>query len=629
MTVVRTEARRLGSPWLACAALAALLSACSGGNKLPPPGTPVLTLSSTNTQFTSYVVTIDAISLAGPNGVYASLLYQPLTFDLTRQTDITELVEAPAVPADTYTSATITIDYSAAVLTINENGTSHQLSPVLLVNGQQVASASFVVTFDPNHPLVVTNQQSTRLNIKFDLDAMNTIDTASQQVHIEPFAVLNPASPQLDQTPMRVRGLFVYTGTNSFVMNIRPFYNLTAVPLGGITVTVDDQTYYNINGVTYQGAAGLAQLGSLPLNTTMAAYGVLSSLSSITPTFKATTVLMGTSLEDPLQDHLRGVVSKRTGNDLILSGSQQLVAAAGNALNFPGAVTYAPSATVKLSSNTIVSKDGTLGTFGLNDISVGQQVDVGGTSTYDSSGNLTFDATSAQLRLLNSRAWGVLNSATPNSASLDLITFGLWPATAFNFTGTAQGGGAVDPAAYPVNTGTSDLSGTAAGTLLALDGYVVPFGTAPPAFNATAITPGASTEQVLVVDWSTLSGATKPFTTISPTELIVDLSNPALAEFHDIYTGPEVLNLQTLPASPVITTVGANQSSLELSVGNLALTTGISVFSNSSSAPSAFSTALTTTFNGTNKAGRLVAVGHYNSASNTFVATRIDVGLQY
>src|SRR5262249_1310927 len=125
------------------------------------------------------------------------------------------------------------------------------------------------------------------------------------------------------------------------------------------------------------------------------------------------------------------------------------------------------------------------------------------------------------------------------------------------------------------------------------------------------------------------AGATKPFTTISPTQLIVDLSNPALAEFHDIYTGPQVLNLQALPASPVITTVGANQNSLELSVGSLALTTGISVFSNPSSAPSDFSAALTTAINGTNKAGHLVAVGHYNSASNTFVATRIDVGLQY
>jgi hypothetical protein len=628
MTVVPTEGKHLGCRWLACTALALLLGACGGGTKTPPAGTPVVTLSSTNTQFTSYVVTISGITLSGANNVFASLLYQPMVVDLARQTDISEVVEASAVPAETYTSATITLDYTTAAINVNENGVSHALAPVLLVGGAQVASASFVVTFDPSHPLVITHQQSDHVNLKLDLDVMNSIDTTKQQVSIQPYALLNPANPPLDQTPMRVRGLFVYVQGNSFTMNIRPFYNLTAAPLGGITVTVDDETYYNINGVTYQGAAGLAQINTMPLNTTMAAYGTLSSLSGVTPAFKATTVLVGSSLEDPLQDHLRGAVSKRTGNDLVLTGSQLVVGAAGNSLNFPGTVGYVGLATVKLGASTIVSKDGSFGSFGLNDISIGQQVDVAGTSTYDSKGNLTLDASTTQLRLLNSRAWGVLNSATPNSLSMDLISFGLWPATSFTFDGTAPGGGHVEVATYPVNTGTSDQSGTAAGTLLAVDGYVAPFGTAPPAFNATTITPGASTEQVLLVDWNNASGSTKPFTTISPTQLIVDLSNAALGGAHGIYTGPEVLDIASLPASPVITTVGANQNSLELSVGSVGLTSGVSVYSNSSNAASAYSSALTKTFSGTAKASRLVAVGHYNSASNTFVASRIDMGLQ-
>ena len=52
--------------------------------------------------------------------------------------------------------------------------------------------------------------------------------------------------------------------------------------------------------------------------------------------------------------------------------------------------------------------------------------------------------------------------------------------------------------------------------------------------------------------------------------------------------------------------------------------TGVTVYNSAS----AFASALTTTFNGTNKIFRLVAVGQYNSASNTFVASRIDVSLQ-
>jgi hypothetical protein len=628
MTVVRTVGRRLACLSLAGTACVLLLSACSGGAKTPPAGTPVLTLSSTNTQFASYVVTVDAITLSGAHGVYATLLYQPMVIDLARQTDISELVGASAVPSETYTTATITIDYSTAVINVLENGVSKPLTPVLLVNGTQVATASFIVAFDPQHPLVVTHPQSNRIDLKFDLDAMNTVDLSTQQVTIEPFAVMNPPSPPLDQTAMRARGLFVYTQSDSFVMNVRPFYNLTSAPLGGITVAVDAQTYYNIDGITYQGAAGLAQINSLPLNTNISAYGTLTDLSTITPTFKATTVLVGSSFEDPLQDHLRGLVSKRTGNGLVLTGSQLLVAAAGNALNLPGAVGYVGSATVNVGSGTIVSKDGVFGTFDINDISIGQFVDVGGSSTYDSNSNLTLDATTTQLRLLNTRAWGGFKSATPNSMDMELIGFQSWPASVFNFAGTAAGGGSVDIANYPVNTGTSDQSGGVLGTLLAVDGYVAPFGSAPPAFNATAVTPGPSTEQLLVVNWIN-GGATRPFTTNSATQLVVDLANANLGPVHGIYTGPRVLDLKTLPASPVITTVGANQSALELAVGSLALTTGISVYSNSSNAASAFSSALGTTFNGTNKAGRLVAVGHYDSLSNTFVATRIDVALQY
>jgi hypothetical protein len=61
-----------------------------------------------------------------------------------------------------------------------------------------------------------------------------------------------------------------------------------------------------------------------------------------------------------------------------------------------------------------------------------------------------------------------------------------------------------------------------------------------------------------------------------------------------------------------------------LGVGSEALTAGVSVYNNAS----AFAAALTATFKGTNQIYRLVAIGKYNSASNTFVASRINVALQ-
>jgi hypothetical protein len=225
--------------------------------------------------------------------------------------------------------------------------------------------------------------------------------------------------------------------------------------------------------------------------------------------------------------------------------------------------------------------------------------------------------------LANTRAWGVLSSATPNNLTMDLLTLANYTPSGFDFSGTATGGGAVSPATYPVNTGTIDESGTAAGTLLAVDGFVTPFGSAPPAFDATTITPGSATEQALVVEWVN-GGASAPFIPpISAKGIVVDLANPDLGLVHSITTGPQTLDLKSLPASPLITTTGAT-GSLLLGVGSLSLTTGVSVYNSAS----AFATALSATFNGTNKIFRLVAVGQYNSASNTFVASHIDVSLQ-
>jgi hypothetical protein len=256
-------------------------------------------------------------------------------------------------------------------------------------------------------------------------------------------------------------------------------------------------------------------------------------------------------------------------------------------------------------------------------ISVGQQLDVSGQATVDTAGNISLDATAGQVRLASTRLWGMLNSATAGSAVLDVMSLGNFAPAGFNFAGT--GATAADPSAYAVNTGSLDESATAASTLLQVDGMVNPFGSAPPDFTATAITAGTATEQRLVVEWIN-GGATAPFTSDSSAGLVVDLNNAALGTIHEIRTGPKALDLKdptSFPASPLITTVGADQSNLRLAIGSATLSTGVSVFNSISG----FASALSSTFNGTNKIYRLVAVGQYNSGTNTFVASRISVAL--
>jgi hypothetical protein len=243
------------------------------------------------------------------------------------------------------------------------------------------------------------------------------------------------------------------------------------------------------------------------------------------------------------------------------------------------------------------------------------------------------DATAGFVRLQPTRLWATLNSAVPGSASLNMLTLQDYEPAAFSFSGTgATAAQDASPTAYVVNTGATDESGTAAGTLLRIDGLVHGFGAAPPDFTATAITPGTSTEQQLVVTWTdTGSGTVKPFTSYSAAGLVVNLSNTNITATHYIRTGPSTVDLTTLPASPLITTVGVPAASLRLAIGVplAGATAGTDVTVTQTNSAADLATAITAAFTGSTPSPiySLVAVGQYDSATNTFNASKININL--
>ena len=630
MRVVRSHRTRFARALRALlVGASALLIGCHGNNLLTP-GTPVVTMgqSDGSSDFATYMVTVDSITLTDNNGNVVTLLSSPETVDLARLSDLGEFVEAPAVPSATYVSASIVLDYSSATVWPNING-EPTAGTATGPKGTAAPIDTITVTFDPHHPLVIPDGASTRVHIDVDLAASNSVKnsvnpaTTPATVTVQPFVVLTPAP--VDATPLRVRGLFVTTQSvaSGFFMNTRPFYDLISA-LGAVIVNTNAQTYFNINGVTLTGAAGLAAIATLQESTAIAAYGTLDNLSGITPTFNATAVYAGTSLESELGQYISGNVAARSGDTLTVSNATY--ATPVNATT-AYVTSYLPSIPVILGSATIVSEDG-IAAAGLNaaSVSVGQRITVYGQADVNSTTGalIQLDATAGQVRLASTRLWGTLNSATNGSASLDLQTIDALTPAGFRFTVTGTSGHDATPAAYQVNTGSLDESALAAGTLLQVDGIVSPFGTAPPDFNATAITPGSSTLQQLVVEWGNGTTADAPFSSFGSAGLVVDLANADLSTIHYIRTGPAMLDLKSLPASPLITTVGADQSNLWLAVGSSALTTGISVFNSAAG----FSTGLKSALNGTNRVFRLVAYGQYNSSTNTFVASRIYVALQ-
>jgi hypothetical protein len=610
---------------------AVLLAGCHNSTS-SPPGTPVITTSdlTNSSDFESYMIDVDSITLTATDGTVVTPLVTPEAIDLVKLNSMTELVEAPAVPSGTYTSASVTVDYSVASLWLNLNGLRGTPVSVLGNTGTAASSYAVTVTFDPSHPLVITAGQSARLQLDIDINASSSVTsttTSPPTVQVQPFVSMTAAP--VDSTVMRARGLLVVVPTGgsipagtsgTFIMNMRPFYDLVSA-LGAVFVNTNAQTYWNINGATYTGSAGLNALAPQQVSTPIVAYGTLDNLSGITPTFNATSVYVGSSQESPLAEYLTGTVSARSGDDLTLRGVTYLTPT--------GVQTYVSSTPdVVIGPQTIISEDGVANpNLTAASVSVGQQINVSGQAAVDATTGalLGMDATAGQVRLASTPVWGTPTAVGAGSVTLDVLQLGGFaPVDSLDFAGTGTSlSEDANPAAYAINTGSLDTSAITAGTLVLANGLVAPFGAAPPDFIASAITPGSSTLQTLVVEWID-GGSLDPFPTRTSAGLTLNLDDPHLGASHHIRTGPTEVDLKTLPAGLLITTVGADQSNLDLAVGSATLTTGVSVFQSADR----FATGLNTALNGINRVFRLVAYGQYNSATNTFVTSRIHVALE-
>lgn len=633
MTAVsaRLMRRLLGISCVLALGATALLAGCSTRNNTSY-GTAVVTMSDVSGDFTSYTVSVDSITLTRSDGVTWPVLGQSAAepLDLVKLRDLTELVDAPAVPVGTYTTLTLLLDYNFPQIMVNVNGVPTSAAPQTPTAGI-VGAAPLTVAFDPKNPLVINPGAGTRLAIDINLAASNTINFSASPltVSVKPFITATVAPP--DQTVMRARGIFVVAqpASNDYIVNMRPFTDRLSA-LGAVTVNTTSSTYFNINGTVYTGSAGLAAMQNLAVSTPIETYGTLGSLAGITPTFNATAVYAGTSLESPLADFLTGTVSAVSGNTLTLHGTR-CVARVG------GAPVYFADVPVTVDSGTLVTQDG-VAASGLTtqSISVGQLITVSGqantapyyTCTGSGTTSLTLDATGTAttappglVRLQPTPVWGTLNSAVAGSLSLNVLSLGNFEPSALNFAGT--GTTAAAPASYAINTPGIDESGTTAGTLLQAVGFVAPFGTAPPDFTASAVAPGGATPQTLVVEWEN-GGAAQPFSSVTSSGLTVDLSNANLSPtIRYIATGPTRTDITTLPASPSI--AFASSGTLTLAFGPLAVNniSTIQVFNSAST----FATQLTTALNGTPLVYRLVCVGQYSSATNTFTATQVAVNL--
>ena len=484
-------------------------------------------------------------------------------------------------------------------------------------------------------------------------------------VYVRPF--FSAGTLPADNKLIRVRGPLINSSTDvqTYTNYVRPFYD-EANNIGSFTLFSQPTTVYTINGNTYVGPAGLDALSVLSAGITITAgfttfqtdYNAANG--AYAGKFNLVYVIGASSLEDQYTEGLSGDVIARSGNTLTLRGSTLF-------LNTANTYTYEVGNTqVLLGPGTIVTADNNTTLTGLNSdsIAVGQHISARGIYTVNAAGVTVLNATgtsstnTGSVRLQSTELWGPLVSSAAGSVVMNVQTINNWPVSDYDFAG--NGATAQDPAAFSVDTGAIPLpAGTAAGDPLWVNGFVTPFGKAPPDFNAVAVNnelsvqlaggqvgggappvPGVQTCGVasevcdpasLQVVWTSPPGTADPVRSVFRRRFL-DQSERCELVSAVIRIGPESIDLNSLPASPLVvpTTLPATSIfSPQYTVGNPATatttstvtsTTTLEVYSNFAQ----FVTEVNTAMNSANPARQLEARGVYDRATNTFTATSID-----
>jgi hypothetical protein len=625
---------------LLCAA-AVIAAGCHGNNNISGFGIGWVTLSNTPGDFTGYTVNVQSVTLTGVNNGVITAVGTLETVDFTKLNNIAELWSAASIPDDTYTAASIVLDYTNANISVMVNGVPTQAT-VVDTNNTPVTIQTINVTFDKGNPLVIqptfASSSAVRLAIDFDLTASNVVNMATSPptVTVKPFMTAAIAPP--DTKLVRVRGPLINSsiGVATYTVFVRPFFD-EVNSLGSLSIFPTANAVYALDGKTYVGAPGLFALSQTPAGTT-----ITSALTTFVPTptlnaavtagtFTTSFVVAGSTLEDFYTQGIEGDVIARNGNTLTLRGSTLQ-------RNDGTSQYYDADATVLLAPSTIVTAEDNTTLTGLdyNSVAVGQHITARGICTIcptPANSSVTLDATgnssinTGSVRLQSTELWGSLVSSAPGSLLFNLQTINNWPISNYNFTG--NGAAAVTPASFAVNAGSTAIPAIPAGNPLWIDGLVAPFGSAPPNFNAFTINTEASVPARLQVDW-TSAGTAAPFATLTNGGLTIDLNN-ANYSAGAIRIGSESIDLKSLAATPMIVPVptpapGALPSTFlpSFAIGSLTATAGttsIAVYNTFST----FVTQAPLSIVAATPALHLVATGTYNRGVNTFTASSIDV----
>ncbi len=485
------------------------LAASSGSTSADDTGTVIVGITDAEGDFLSYVVDVNRIRLARANGDVVETIPLSTSIDFAELTELTELFSTATVPVGDYTSVSMTLDYTDAVVLVQDELGATAMATLQDAAGQPLGEVEVDITLGDADAIRIRPGIPAAVTLDFDLAASNTIESFSPAlVTVEPFVL---AEPQLEgDRQHRVRGLLdgVDVATNSFQLAIRPFRH-RAGGFGELDVSVGEDTIYEINEVVLTGADGLAELAALDTATFTVVLG-----SPAAGSLTATHVRAGSSVPEASADIVKGVVAARSDNVLTVTGA--LIQPA------TGSARFRDVFSVTVGTETVVSKERSELSVDHEAISVGSQLLIAGVLVEESD---TLDATNgrAQLRITNLNGEVTERGAT---MLVDLFSLSARRPGHFDFSGTGVDvANDADADAYEV-----DLQGLGSdlevGDWVRIAGFVADFGAAPADFVAqTVVDVDTNKPARVLVSWREVDGSANPFTVFSADGLTPDLTD--------------------------------------------------------------------------------------------------------
>ncbi len=492
-------------------------------------GTAMISMTDAPGDFASYIVSIDSLTLTNANGQQVQTVPKTTPVDFAQLVNLSEILSAEQIPAGRYTSATLTLDYTNAAIVVDTSSgdVTVPAADILGPSGQPLSGpVTVTLSLANDQPLVITAGTVSNLALDFNLTASNTVDLTANPITV----TVNPsltATLALDTTrQVHVRGPLasVSAANDDYVVNIAPFHDADD-GFGQLTVDTTSTTSYLINGTTYTGSAGLTALAALPAGTMSAAYG---TWDQSTDTFTASVVDAGSSVTGNTSDSVVGTVMARSGDTLTVSNALVFLPLTADMSWHFG---FQRQMTVTIGSGTTVTEQGQSGTLPIADISVGQQARF--TGSFSSSTSMptlmssttaggTLDATSGSVELLPTDGTGLFSSSATGEMTVNLQSLGDVPASTLTFTGTGVTASQdASAAAYQVSIPTSfSTSSLASGLPVSFQGFVDPYGAAPPDFTAGTVVSYGQSRAVLSVSWASPGDAT-PFSVLTSAEMLL------------------------------------------------------------------------------------------------------------